>query len=167
MYSGGDCAQIYSQFDKSSIYVPLATNANKMARIIADNIKNPEHKYPGTLGSSILRVGNLEITKTGSFDTIDKNKIGSVYIKDYDLPRYLKQSRPLYLKLFYDKTNFQLLAAQMAGYNHATLRINALATAIWNKMDIRDLQNLDLVYSPPFARTSDIIHIASRKVTSS
>lgn len=77
-----------------------------MARIIADNIKNPEHKYPGTLGSSILRVGNLEITKTGSFDTIDKNKIGSVYIKDYDLPRDLKQSRPLYLKLFYDKTNF-------------------------------------------------------------
>ncbi|WP_174480243.1 NAD(P)/FAD-dependent oxidoreductase [Spiroplasma endosymbiont of Danaus chrysippus] len=98
MYSGGDCAQIYSQFDKSSIYVPLATNANKMARIIADNIKNPEHKYPGTLGSSILRVGNLEITKTGSFDTIDKNKIGSVYIKDYDLPRYLKQSRPFILK---------------------------------------------------------------------
>ncbi|BET39289.1 FAD-dependent oxidoreductase [Spiroplasma ixodetis] len=167
MYIGGDCAQIYSQFDKSSIYVPLATNANKMARIIADNIKNPEHKYPGTLGSSILRVGNLEITKTGSFDTIDKNKIGSVYIKDYVLPRYLKQSRPLYLKLFYDKTNFQLLAAQMAGYNHATLRINALATAIWNKMDIRDLQNLDLVYSPPFARTSDIIHISSRKITSS
>lgn len=167
IYSGGDCAQTYSQFDKSSIYVPLATNANKMARIIADNIKNPEHKYQGTLGSSILRIGNLEITKTGSFDSIDKNKIRSVFIKDYDLPRYLKQSRPLYLKLFYDKTTFQLLGAQMAGYNHATLRINALATAIWNKMDIRDLQNLDLVYSPPFARTSDIIHIASRKVTSS
>ncbi|WP_425381343.1 FAD-dependent oxidoreductase [Spiroplasma endosymbiont of Polydrusus pterygomalis] len=167
IYSGGDCAQTYSQFDKSSIYVPLATNANKMARIIANNIKNPEHKYPGTLGSSILRVGNLEITKTGSFDSIDKNKIHSVFIKDYDLPRYLKQSRPLYLKLFYDKTNFQLLGAQMAGYNHATLRINALATAIWNKMDVRDLQNLDLVYSPPFARTNDIIHIASRKITSS
>lgn len=125
MYSGGDCAQTHSQFDKSAIYVPLATNANKMARIIADNIKNPEHKYPGILGSSILRVGNLEITKTGSFNSIDKNKIHSVFIKDYDLPRYLKQSRPLYLKLFYDKTNFQLLGAQMAGYNHATLRINA------------------------------------------
>lgn len=55
----------------------------------------------------------------------------------------------------------------MAGYNHATLRINALATAIWNKMDVRDLQHLDLVYAPPFARTSDIIDIASRKITSS
>lgn len=167
IYSGGDCAETYSQFDKSPIYVPLATNANKMARIIANNIKNPKHKYPGTLGSSILRVGNLEIAKTGSFNTIDKNKIGSVFIKDYDLPRYFKKSRPLYLKLFYDKTTFHLLGAQMAGYNHAILRINALITAISSKMDVRDLQNLDLVYSPPFARTNDIIHIASRKVTSS
>lgn len=166
IYSGGDCAQIYSQFDKSLIYAPLATNASKIARIIAKNIEIPEHKYPGTLTSTIVRIGNLEITKTGSFNTIDKKEIASIYIEDYDLPRYLKQSRPLYLKLFYHKSTYQLLAAQMAGYNHATLRINALATAIWNKMDVRDLQNLDLVYSPPFARTSDIIHIASRKVTS-
>lgn len=167
IYSGGDCAQTYSQFDKAPIYVPLATNANKMARIIAENINNPEHKYPGTLASSIVRIGKLEIAKTGSFNTIDNSKVGTVYVEDYDLPRYLKQSRPLYLKLFYDKTNFQLLAAQMAGYNHATLRINALVTAIWNKMDVRDLQNLDLIYSPPFARTNDIIQIASRKITSS
>lgn len=166
IYSGGDCAQVFSQFDKSPHYIPLATNANKMARIIAENIQNPIHKYSGTLGSSIVRIGNLEIAKTGSFGTIDKNKIGSVYIEDYDLPRYLSQSRSLYLKLFYHKTTFQLLAAHMAGYNHATLRINALATAIWNKMDVRDLQNLDLVYSPPFSRTSDIIHLASRKIKS-
>jgi|GEM_PF-854271 len=31
-------------------------------------------------------------------------------------------------------------------------------------MDSRDLQNLDLVYAPPFATTSDIIHIAARKI---
>ncbi|WP_342276350.1 FAD-dependent oxidoreductase [Spiroplasma endosymbiont of Nebria brevicollis] len=166
IYSGGDCAQVFSQFDKTPQYIPLATNANKMARIIAKNIQKPIHKYSGTLGSSIVRIGNLEIAKTGSFDTINKKDIGSVYIEDYDLPKYLPQSRSLYLKLFYHKTTFQLLSAHMAGYNHATLRINALATAIWNKMDIRDLQNLDLVYSPPFARTTDIIHLASRKVKS-
>lgn len=166
IYSAGDCAQIFSQFDKSPQYIPLATNANKMARIIAQNIENPIHKYSGTLGSSMVRIGNLEIAKTGLIGTINKNDIDSVYIEDYDLPKYLPQSRNLYLKLFYHKTTFQLLAAHMAGYNHATLRINALATAIWNKMDVRDLQNLDLVYSPPFARTTDIIHLASRKVKS-
>lgn len=166
IYSGGNCVQNYSQFDKSPQYIPLATNATKMAHIIALNIENENQQYNGTLGSSIVRIGKLEIAKTGSYANININKIGSIYVSDHDLPTYLKQSQPLYLKLFYHKTTGQLLAAHMAGYNHATLRINALAVAIWNKMKISDLQHLDLVYAPTFARTNDIIHIASRKVKS-
>lgn len=167
IFSGGDCATIINKTNQSINYLPLATTANKIARIIANNIINSNNKesWPGTLGSGILRVKNLEIAKTGiRDDSWTSDRIASVFVKSNDIPIYFKTAKPLYLKLIYDKTSYQLLGAQIAGYNKAVLRIDALATAIWNKMDSRDLQNLDLVYAPPFATTSDIIHIAARKI---
>ncbi|MDQ7983246.1 MAG: FAD-dependent oxidoreductase [Spiroplasma sp.] len=167
IFSGGDCATIFNQTNQTINYLPLATSANKIARIIAHNIINQNNKtsWPGTLGSSVVRIKNLEIARTGiKDDTWTKEKINSVFVKSNDIPSYFKTSKAIYLKLSYDKTTYQLLGAQMAGYNKAVLRIDALATAIWNKMDVRDLQNLDLVYAPPFATTSDIIHIAARKI---
>lgn len=167
IFSGGDCATIINKTNQSNNYLPLATSANKIARIIAHNIIHPDNKesWSGTLGSNILRVKNLEIARTGIKDDSWKSEnIASVFVKSNDIPIYFKSAKPLYLKLTYDKVSYQLLGAQMAGYNKAVLRIDALATAIWNKMDSRDLQNLDLAYAPPFATTSDIIHIAARKI---
>lgn len=167
IFSGGDCAVIINKTNNNIDYLPLATSASKIARIIAHNIIHPDNKesWPGTLGSGIIKVKNLELAKTGIKDNSwTSEKIASVFVKSNDIPMYFKTAKPLYLKLTYDKNSYQLLGAQMAGYNKAILRIDALATAIWNKMDSRDLQNLDLVYAPPFATTSDIIHIAARKI---
>lgn len=167
IFSGGDCATIINQSNQTNNYVPLATSANKIARIIAHNIIFPFKKevWPGTLGASIIRIKELELARVGIKDDYWKQEnITSVFVKSNDIPSYFLTSKPLYLKLFYDKTSYQLLGAEMAGYNKAILRIDALSTAIWNKMDARDLQYLDLVYAPPFATTSDIIHIAARKI---
>lgn len=167
IFSGGDCATIINQTNQTTNYLPLATSANKIARIIANNIMYPYKKevWPGTLGASIIRVKELELARVGIKDDYWKpENITSVSIKNTDTPTYFSSSRPLYLKLFYDKVSYQLLGAEMAGYNKAVLRIDALSTAIWNKMDARDLQYLDLVYAPPFATTTDIIHIAARKI---
>lgn len=167
IYSGGDCATVINQTNQTNNYVPLATNANKIARVIANNIMTPYKKevWPGTLGASIVRIKNLELARAGIKDDYWKpENIASVFIKNHDTPTYFASSRPLYLKLFYDKVSYQLLGAEMAGYNKAVLRIDALSVAIWNKMDARDLQYVDLVYAPPFATTSDIIHIAARKI---
>lgn len=167
IFAAGDCSTVLNHNDQTHTYIPLATTANKIARLIAHNIMSNTKKesFPGTLGSSILRIKTLEIAVTGIKDqNWKKDYINNVFIESYDLPNYMPESKPLYLKLFYDKSSYQILGAQMAGYNHATLRINALVTAIWNKMDVRELEYLDLVYSPPFAKTTDIIHIAARKV---
>lgn len=167
IFSGGDCATIINQTNQTINYLPLATSANKIARIIAHNIMYPYKKeiWPGTLGASIIRVKNLEIARVGIKDTYWKpENIASVFVKSNDIPNYFSFSKSLYLKLFYDKISYQIFGAEIAGYNKATLRIDALAVAIWNKMDIRQLQHIDLVYAPPFATTSDIIHIAARKI---
>lgn len=167
IFSGGDCATVINQTNQTNNYLPLATSANKIARVIANNIMAPYKKeiWPGTLGASIIRVKALELARVGIKDDYWKpENIASVFIKSTDIPTYFSHAKPLYLKLFYDKVSYQILGAEMAGYNKAVLRIDALSTAIWNKMDVRDLQYLDLVYAPPFATTSDIIHIAARKI---
>ncbi|MGL5268184.1 MAG: FAD-dependent oxidoreductase [Spiroplasma sp.] len=167
IFSGGDCATIINQNNQTNNYLPLATSANKIARIIAHNIMYPYKKesWPGTLGASIIRIKDLELAKVGIKDEYWKpENIASVYVESNDIPSYFSFSKPLYLKLFYDKVSYQILGAEIAGYNKSTLRIDALAIAIWNKMDVRDLQYVDLVYSPPFATTSDIIHIAAKKI---
>lgn len=167
IFSGGDCATIINQTNQTSNYLPLATSANKIARVIANNIMYPYKKevWPGTLGASIIRVKELELARVGIKDDYWKpDNITSIFIKNTDTPTYFDSSRPLYLKLFYDKVSYQLLGAEMAGYNKAVLRIDALSTAIWNKMDVRNLQYLDLVYAPPFATSVDIIQIAARKI---
>lgn len=167
IFSGGDCAIIINQSNQTNNYLPLATSASKIARVIAHNIMFPFKKeiWPGTLGASIIRIKSLELARVGIKDDYWKSdNIATVFVKNNDIPGYFAFSKPLYLKLFYDKASYQLLGAEMAGYNKATLRIDALSTAIWNKMDARDLQYLDLVYAPPFATTSDIINIAGRKI---
>lgn len=167
VFSAGDCAIVINQTNQTTNYVPLATSAHKIARVIANNIMYPYKKevWPGTLGASIIRIKELELARVGIKDDYWKaENIASVFIKSSDTPGYFSSSRPLYLKLFYDKVSYQILGAEMAGYHKAVLRINALATAIWNKMDARDLQYLDLVYAPPFAKVPDIINIAARKI---
>ncbi|MGL5383241.1 MAG: CoA-disulfide reductase, partial [Culicoidibacterales bacterium] len=42
----------------------------------------------------------------------------------------------------------------------AVLRVDVLAAAIYKEMTTDELGLLDLVYSPPFARTWDILNVA-------
>lgn len=169
IFSGGDCATIINKNNHSNNYIPLATSANKIARIIANNIMFPYKKeiWPGTLGASIIRVKKLELARVGIKDDYWKSEnVTSQFITSNDIPNYFRSSKPLYLKLFYDKSTYQLIGSEIAGYNKAVLKINALSTAIWNKMDVRELEYLDLIYAPPFSTVNDIIHIAARKIKS-
>jgi hypothetical protein len=49
------------------------------------------------------------------------------------------------------------------GREDAAKRIDVLATAIWNEMDVDEILSLDLSYAPPFAPVWDPVLIAARK----
>ena len=46
----------------------------------------------------------------------------------------------------------------------AALRVNTLATALAAHMTVADLQNLDLVYAPPFASVWDPVLVAANQL---
>jgi rhodanese-related sulfurtransferase len=53
-----------------------------------------------------------------------------------------------------------LLGAQVLGERGVDKRVDVLATAIFGKMSVFDLENLDLAYSPPFGSANDPINTA-------
>lgn len=167
VYSLGDCATVNSFFNNKKDYIPLATTAAKLAKVIANNISNIDDILPATLGTSAIRIIDLQVARTGltyeQAENMFPNSVNTVFIKDYDRTNYVKSQKELYLKLIYHKDSKLLLGAQIAGYDNAILRINALSVAIFNKLNLDDLTKLDLIYAPPFSKTNDIIHIAAAK----
>ena len=66
-----------------------------------------------------------------------------------------------FLKLILDKKSGRLLGAESVGSGTDKL-IDVCATAIWGKLRVEDLVNLDLAYAPPFGPTlSPVIQVAT------
>lgn len=66
MYSAGDCSLVYNRILNENIYLPLATIAAKQGKVIANNIINQRSdKLQGTIATSIIRVFDLQVARTG------------------------------------------------------------------------------------------------------
>ncbi len=163
VYSAGDCATVYHAVLDKNVFIPLATTANKLGRLIGENINNSNKKFIGTLGSAALKILELEAGRTGITENeAIKNNINykTVFIEDVNQTAYYPGQEALYIKLIYEKDSKVILGAQMIGKKGAVLRIDALAVAILNKMTVNDLGNMDFCYAPPFSTTWDIMNVA-------
>ncbi len=163
VWSAGDCATIWHAQLQQPVYIPLATGANKMGRLVGENIAGKNLSYDGTLGTSCVKVLGLEAGRTGLSEreaqqaNIDYR---TVYISDKCHTNYCEGQSPLYIKLIYRSENKQLLGAQLIGNKGAVHRIDALAVAITLGATTEQLGMMDFAYAPPFARTWDIMNVA-------
>ncbi|MGL4561496.1 MAG: CoA-disulfide reductase [Brevinema sp.] len=163
IFAGGDCATVKNAVHHGDSYIPLATSANKLGRLLGDIIADKKVSFQGTLGSSALRFKDFEIARTGlSEHEAQSNNINYNInvIKDYNHTSYVAGKTEIVLKYIYDKNTRVLLGAQICGGSGAALRIDALAVAIFSKMTVDTLGMMDFMYAPPFSRTWDIMNIA-------
>ncbi|MDK2818662.1 MAG: CoA-disulfide reductase [Spirochaetota bacterium] len=163
IYSGGDCATVKHAVSNQNSYIPLATNANKLGRLLGDILTDKKTKFQGTLGSSALRFLDFQIARTGISEHEAKSlglNYATNFITDYDHTSYVPNQSKLHIKLIYDKETRVILGGQMCGAKGAVLRVDVLAVAILKKMTVDELGMMDLIYSPPFSRTWDILNIA-------
>ncbi|ATZ18355.1 FAD-dependent oxidoreductase [Mesoplasma melaleucae] len=169
VYAGGDCCSSLSYLYKNNRTFYLATVANKQAKIIANNInKTKTSKFVGALGTTIIRFFDLELARSGENKMfIETNKIETkeILIKDKDHTNYVKDQTDLWLKIIMDIETKEIINVQMIGKNKSVLRIYGLVGIIWARTKVDEaLEQIDLPYSPPFSRTTDIIHIALSKL---
>ncbi|MGL5123421.1 MAG: CoA-disulfide reductase [Fusobacteriaceae bacterium] len=163
IYSAGDCASVFHSIKKENVYIPLATTANKIGRIVGENLAGVKSKFNGTLASAAVKIINLEAGRTGiSEEEAIKMKINfnTLFIKDKNQTNYYPGQSDIWVKIIYEATTKVILGGQILGKKGAVLRVDVLATAIYGKMTINELGMLDLCYSPPFARTWDVLNVA-------
>lgn len=161
IYAAGDCATVPHMLQENS-YIPLATSANKLGRIVGENLGGLNSTYQLTLGSSCIKVLDMEAGRTGLSEE-DAKKLGINYstkfISDMNQTDYYPGQEKIYVKVIYDKVSKVLLGGQVVGKKDAVQRVNVVATAIYNKMTTTELGMLDLCYAPPFARTWDVLNV--------
>lgn len=160
IYAVGDVAESFSVITGQPMWVPLGSTANKMGRIAGDVITGGSLAHRGILGTSIFRVFDLAVARTGlteqeagdqGFDPVVVHTIKP------DRAEYLG-GRELVIKAVADRASGRLIGAQVVGPQGVDKRIDVLATAITLGAGAADLFHLDLAYAPPFSTTKDPVH---------
>ena len=163
VYAAGDCASIYQIVQDEQSYVPLATGANKLGRIVGENLAGMESEFQGSLASSCIKVMDMEAGRTGIGEEKAKAlgiNYKTTFITDMNQTDYYPGQNKIYVKLIYDADSYVILGGQVAGYKEAVQRVNVLAACIFGKLTTKQLGMLDLCYAPPFARTWDVLNVA-------
>lgn len=163
VYAAGDCATINSLITDREIYVPLATGANKLGRIVGENLAGQNNSFQGSMASSCIKVMDMEAARTGLSEKEVLNlgfNYKTKFITDMNQTSYYPGRERIYVKLIYDAHTRVILGGQVAGYKDAVQRCNVLAACIYAKMTTEQLGMLDICYAPPFSRTWDVLNVA-------
>jgi NADPH-dependent 2,4-dienoyl-CoA reductase/sulfur reductase-like enzyme len=166
IYAAGDCAVQYHRVKEKDDYIPLGTHANKQGRIAGLNMAGKSRIFQGVVGTSILKFFTLALGLTGLSEKEAKKMnipYESISYKATDHAGYYPDAQPIHMKLLYRTDNQQVLGGQFIGKSGVDKRVDVLATALYNKMTIEDLENLDLAYSPPFNSVWDPLQQAARR----
>ncbi len=158
IYAAGDCVENVDIITKKPVYVPLGSTANKQGRVAAINICEGDETFPGVLGTTVCKVFDYCVARTGLTET-EARQSGfdpvTVLTGSPDREHFMPNALILMLKLVVDRTTRRLLGVQAAGPGQGAKRIDIAATAIAAGMTIDQVANLDLGYAPPYSLAMD------------
>ncbi|MFP4697721.1 MAG: CoA-disulfide reductase [Eubacteriales bacterium] len=168
IYAAGDCATVYHRvLDSMNAYIPLGTNANKQGKLVGSIICGKKMKFNGALGTSMIKVCDMEGAKTGLSEReaiLNNFNYKAITVKASNHASYYPNPKPIHIKLVYDVDTKKILGAQLIGYEGAAIRVDIFALAIHTEMTTDELGMVDFGYAPPFAGVWDAVHIACNAV---
>lgn len=162
IYAAGDAVQVKNLVSGEAALISLAGPANKQGRIAADNICGGDSRYAGSLGSSVIHVFDQTAACTGLNEAAAKRAgldADKIYLSPMSHAGYYPGGEVMTVKAVFDKTTWRLLGAQIVGGQGVDKRIDVLAAAIQNRMDVRDLKELQLAYAPPYSSAKDPVNM--------
>ena len=163
IYAVGDAVQVTHAVTGEPALISLAGPANKQGRIAADNICSRDSRYPGSQGSSVLKVFDMTAASTGINETGAKKagiEADKVILSPMSHAGYYPGGRVMTMKVLFEKGTYRLLGAQIVGYEGVDKRIDVLATAIHAGMKATQLKDLELAYAPPYSSAKDPVNMA-------
>lgn len=158
IYAAGAAAEAYHRLLDKPIYMPTATVANKQGRVAGANAAGGQAVFPGIVGTSAVKVFDLSLAQAGLTEkqaAAAGYHVNSASVVSTSRAAYMPGNVPVVVKLVYEASSQRLLGAQMAGDVCVAKRIDIVATALQAGWCIKELTELDLSYSPPFAPVWD------------
>ena len=153
IYAAGDCAMHFNIVKDRLDYVPLGTTANKQGRIAGLNMAGECIPFHGIVGTSIMKFFDLTVASTGITEETAK-ELGFDYetytLSARHIAGYYPGAERMSIKVVVRKSDQQLLGAQIVGPAGVDKRIDVFSIALYSKMKLPNLLDLDLAYAPPF-----------------
>ncbi len=163
IYAVGDAVQVKHFVTGTDALISLAGPANRQGRIAADNICGGDNRYPGSQGSSVIKVFDMTAAVTGINEAAAKRagiSADAVILSPMSHAGYYPGGRLMTMKVVFEKETGRLLGAQIVGYEGVDKRIDVLATAIHAGFTAEQLADLDLAYAPPYSSAKDPVNMA-------
>jgi NADPH-dependent 2,4-dienoyl-CoA reductase/sulfur reductase-like enzyme/rhodanese-related sulfurtransferase len=164
IYAAGDCAESTDLVTGKPCYVPMGSTANKQGRVAAINICGGQDQFPGVLGSTVCRVFEFCVARTGLSEAAARQhgyEVTTVLVPETDRPHYMPTAKLLISKLVVDRRTRKLLGAQAVGPGAGDKRMDVAAMAITAGMTVDQLSKVDLCYAPPYSPALDNIITAA------
>ena len=163
IYAVGDAVQVKHYVTGENALIALAGPANKQGRIAADNICGGDSRYPGSQGSSVIKIFDMTAASTGINETNARKSgldVDTVILSPMSHAGYYPGGKLMTMKVVFEKETYRLLGAQIVGYEGVDKRIDVLATAIHAGLKATGLKDLDLAYAPPYSSAKDPVNMA-------
>jgi len=164
IYAVGDVIEVKHPVTNTQQPIALAGPANKQGRLAADNIVLGNTKgYPGTLGTSIAKVGDLSVAATGASEAMllaAKMPYQTTLIHPTPHAAYFPSAWPLSIKLLFGPRSGKLYGAQVIGQDGVLKSIDLLSFAIQNEQTIYDLTRIEHAYAPAYSWEKDPVNLA-------
>jgi NADPH-dependent 2,4-dienoyl-CoA reductase/sulfur reductase-like enzyme/rhodanese-related sulfurtransferase len=163
IFAAGDTVSIENLLTNQADYLPLGTHSNKGGRAAGNNAVGGNEKLFGGYKTAIIQLFDYTLARTG-LGPRDLEKAGIEYKKTLivagSTPSYYPNPKDIIIETFYDAKDNTLLGAEAFGQVGVDKRIDVLSTAIYAKLKITDLPQLDLAYAPPYSPAKDPVIVS-------
>ncbi|NLX62941.1 MAG: FAD-dependent oxidoreductase [Tissierellia bacterium] len=164
IYAVGDAIEVYNRLTHKPARLALAGPAQRQARTAADHIYNMPVRNNGVIGSSVIKVFDMNAACTGLNEKQARAagiSYDFVYIIPQDKVGLMPNSNPLHFKLLFEVPTGKILGAQAVGRGNVDKRIDVIATLIMMDGTLEDLKELELCYAPMFGTARDVVNHAA------
>jgi CoA-dependent NAD(P)H sulfur oxidoreductase len=129
-------------------------------------VAGKRERFPGIVGTSIVRVCGIGVGSTGLSAAQAKREGFSpvaARIENADRAAYFR-GRSTTVELVADRQSGRLLGGLIIGEEGLAGRTNVIATALTSGMTVEEFEQLDLAYAPPYAPVWDPVLIAAQQL---
>lgn len=163
IYAAGDAVEVTDSVTGESSLIALAGPANRQGRIVADHIFGRNSAYTSTQGTAVIKVFDMTAAATGASEKALRRHampFQKIYLHPTGHAGYYPGTNSMHLKLLFSPGDGKIFGAQAVGYDGVDKRIDVLAVALRAGLTVRDLEELELAYAPPYGSAKDPVNNA-------